>query len=410
MTRRRVVVTGIGMVTPLGVGRDAFWQGACAGRSGIGRVQGFDPSPFRSQMAGECLDFDPRSVVEEKEVSRTDRFSLLALAATNEALADSRIRPDAERTGVIVGSGMAGATTTDQQYHALHQQGPRWINPLAVPMVMHNAAAGHLATRHSLRGPSLTISTACASGAHAIGEAFRMIEHGYADAMVAGGTEAALSPGVFTVWNALRVMATRNDDPAGASRPFSKDRTGFVMAEGAAMLVLEERSAAFARGAPIYAEIAGYAVNNDGYHATRPSLEGEIRAIRLALADAAMGPDEIDYVNAHGTATAANDLTETQALKEVLGAHAYEVPVSSIKSMIGHTIGAAGAIECAASCLTLRDGIIPPTINLDIPDPECDLDYVPHQARRTQVETVLSNSFGFGGCNAILVLRRHRTE
>jgi 3-oxoacyl-[acyl-carrier-protein] synthase II len=237
-----------------------------------------------------------------------------------------------------------------------------------------------------------------------------MIEHGYADAMVAGGTEAALSPGVFTVWNALRVMATRNDDPAGASRPFSKDRTGFVMAEGAAMLVLEERSAALARGAPIYAEIAGYAVNNDGYHATRPSLEGEIRAIRLALADAAMGPDEIDYVNAHGTATAANDLTETQALKEVLGAHAYEVPVSSIKSMIGHTIGAAGAIECAASCLTLRDGIIPPTINLDIPDPECDLDYVPHQARRTQVETVLSNSFGFGGCNAILVLRRHRTE
>jgi len=407
MTRRRVVITGIGMITPLGVGREAFWSGAVAGHSGIRRIRCFDPSSFRTQVAGECLDFDPTQVVDPKDVARTDRFSLLALAAAHEAIADADLKPNPERTGVIIGSGMAGATTADAQYDAICQKGPRWVSPLTVPMTMHNSAGGHLSMRYDLRGPGLTISTACASGANAIGEAARMIRHGYADAMVAGGTEAPLAMGFFTAWNALRVMATRNHDPAGASRPFSKDRTGFVMSEGAALIVLEERDAALQRGATIYAELAGYAVNNDACHATRPSLVGETQAMRRALDDAGCGADEVDYINAHGTATATNDVTETLAIKEVLGERAYSVPTTSIKSMLGHSIGAAGAIECAASCLSIRDGIIPPTINLDVPDPQCDLDYVGDGARRAEVATVISNSFGFGGCNAILVLRKH---
>jgi 3-oxoacyl-[acyl-carrier-protein] synthase II len=410
MTQRRVVITGIGMVTPLGVGREAFWSAATAGHSGVRRIRCFDPSSFRTQVAGECLDFDPTQVVEVKDVARTDRFTLMAMAATDEALVDAGLRPDPERIGVIIGSGMGGATTADAQYDAICQKGPRWVSPLTVPMTMHNAAGGRISMRHDLRGPGLTVSTACASGAHAIGEAARMIRHGYADAMVAGGAEAPLAKGFFIAWNALRVMAVRNEDPAGASRPFSKDRTGFVMSEGATILVLEERETAVARGAAIYAELPGYAVNNDAYHATRPSLEGETRAMRLALEDAGCAPEEVDYVSAHGTATAANDITETQAIKAVLGERAYSVPISSIKSMIGHSIGAAGAIECAASCLSIRDGIIPPTINLDVPDPQCDLDYVSDGPRRTPVTTVISNSFGFGGCNAILVLRKHSPD
>lgn len=408
MSRRRVVVTGIGMITPFGVGREVYWSNAVAGRSGTRRIQSFDPEPFRSQAGGECPDFDPLTVIDENELGRYDRFSLFAMAAAKEALDDSGLEPDSERTGVVIGSGMAGVGTVDQQQERLYTKGARWVSPLTVPMVMHNAAAGHIGMRHLLRGPSLTVSTACASGAHAIGEAFRMVRHGYADAMLAGGTEAAMSFGAWTVWNALRVMAVRKDDPEGASRPFSKDRTGFVMAEGAAIVVLEERERAIARGASIYAELSGYALNSDAYHTTRPSLEGESKTIRLALEDAGVGADEVDYISAHGTATQANDISETRAIKAVFGERAQEIPVSSVKSMIGHTIGAAGAIELATSCLTIRDGVIAPTINLEVSDPDCDLDYVPNQARKAAVNTVVSNSFGFGGCNAILIARRHQ--
>jgi 3-oxoacyl-[acyl-carrier-protein] synthase II len=274
-------------------------------------------------------------------------------------------------------------------------------------MVMPNAAASNIGLRHILRGPSLTISTACASGANAVGEGMRIIVHGYADAMLVGGVEAAINPGFYTVWDALRVMAKRDEDPAGASRPFSHDRTGFVMAEGAAVLVLEEREQAMNRGASIYAELIGYGVTNDAYHVTRPSLEGETNAIRLAMSDAGVTTADVDYINAHGTATATNDVSETNAIKRIFGDRAGNIPISSIKSMIGHSIGASGAIEFAATCMTIHEQLIPPTINLVMPDPECDLDYVPNQARSADIDVAISNSFGFGGCNAILVARKH---
>lgn len=406
-SQRRVVVTGIGMVTPFGTGRAVFWSNAIAGRSATRLIQTFDPEPFRSKVVGECLDFDPSSVVDPSEVKRYDRFSLLAMAAADEALADSGLSPCSDRTGVVMGTGMAGATTTDLQYEAMRTKGRRFVNPLTVPLVMPNAAASNIGLRHSLRGPSLTISTACASGANAVGEGMRIIVHGYADTILVGGVEAAINPGFYTVWDALRVMAKRDEDPAGASRPFSHDRTGFVMAEGAAVLVLEEREQAMNRGASVYAELIGYGVTNDAYHVTRPSLEGETNAIRLAMSDAGVASADVDYINAHGTATATNDVSETNAIKTIFGARAGNIPISSIKSMIGHSIGASGAIEFAATCMTIREQLIPPTINLVMPDPECDLDYVPNQARSADIDVAISNSFGFGGCNAILVARKH---
>ncbi|MFB1487452.1 MULTISPECIES: beta-ketoacyl-ACP synthase II [unclassified Thiocapsa] len=404
--KRKVVVTGIGMITPFGVGRAIFWSQALAGRSATRLIQAFDPEPYRSHVVGECLDFDPSIVVDPSEARRYDRFSLFAMAAADEALADSGLSPPSERTGVVMGTGMGGATTTDIQYEAIRTKGRRFVNPLTVPMVMPNAAAGHIGLRYRVRGPSLTISTACASGANAVGEGSRIIAHGYADVMLVGGVEAAITPGFFAAWDALRVMAKRNEDPAGASRPFSRDRTGFVMAEGAAVLVLEEREQAVDRGASIYAEIIGYGVTNDAYHVTRPSMEGEMKAIRLALSDADVGLADVDYINAHGTATAANDVSETNAIKAIFGEQAQRIPISSIKSMIGHSIGAAGAIEFASTCMTIREQMIPPTINLETPDPDCDLDYVPNQSRSADIDVAISNSFSFGGNNAILVARK----
>ena len=394
------------MVTPFGVGREVFWSQAVAGHSATRLVQAFDASGFRSQAVGECPDFDPLTIVSANEVNRLDRFSLFALAAAREAVEDSGLTVDPERAGIVLGNGMGGAVIADQQREVSATKGPRYINPLTVPIAMSNAAAAQVGMRYGLRGPSLTISTACASGANAIGEAYRMIVDDRADIMLAGGTEAAISRGIYLVWDALRVMAQRNSDPAGASRPFDKDRTGFVMAEGSAILVLEELSRAVARGAPIYAELAGYGCTNDAHHITRPSLEGETTGIRLALRDAGVTPEAVDYVNAHGTATAANDVTETLALKTVFGERAAQIPISSTKSMIGHSIGAAGAIEAACTCLTIQRRVITPTINLATPDPECDLDYVPNHSRPADIEVAISNSFGFGGSNAILVLRR----
>lgn len=406
MQRRRVVITGLGVVSPLGVGQKAFWENITAGKSGVGPIELFDASPFRTRIGGECKNFGPQ-LVDYADASRLDRVGQMALAAACEAVTDSGLtEADEDSTGVVIGTGIGGITTIDEQQKALHVRGPRFVSPLTVPMSMFNAAAGHICIRHKFRGPSFTVSTACSSGSNAIGEAFRLIQHGYATTMLAGGTEAPLSYGIFSAWNALRVMSTRNDAPTEAVRPFSKDRDGLVLAEGAGVVVLEDLEHATKRGARIYGELVGYGYNNDGYHSTRPSVDGQAKAIRKALADAELTVDDIDYVNAHGTATSANDSTETQALKAALGERAYKIPVSSIKSMLGHSMGAAGAIEFVASCLTIRDGIVPPTINYHSPDPVCDLDYVPNDARDVKVDALLSNTFGFGGCNAILAVRR----
>jgi 3-oxoacyl-[acyl-carrier-protein] synthase II len=405
MDRRRVVVTGLGIVSPLGVGKKIFWDGITAGRSGVGEINLFDTTPFRTKIGGQCTTFDP-STLKYEDAGRLDRVCQLALAAADEAVADSGLSgADEDTTGVVIGTGIGGINTIDQQQKSLHTRGPRYVSPLTVPLSMFNAAAGHICIQHHFRGPTFTVSTACSSGSNAIGEAFRLIQHGYANAMLAGGTEAPLSFGIFSGWNALRVMSTRNDTPTSAVRPFARDRDGLVMAEGAAIVVLEEYEHAKKRGAPIYCEIIGYGYNNDGYHSTRPSVEGQTKAIQKALVDAKLNIDDVDYINAHGTATAANDATETQAVKVAFGDHAYKVPMSSIKSMLGHSMGAAGALEFVAACLSLRNRVVPPTINYYDKDPVCDLDYVPNEARDAKVETVLSNTFGFGGCNAILALR-----
>jgi len=393
------------MVTPFGVGKKAFWEGVTAGHSAISAIDMFDASAFRTRIAGYCRDFDHKTA-DYVDSDRVDRVSQFALAAASEAMKDSGLEiVDEDETGVILGTGIGGITTIDAAQKALHTKGPRFVSPMTVPMSMFNAAAGHLCIRYGLRGPSFTLSTACSSGSNAIGEAYRLIQHGYVTSMLAGGTDAPLSYGIFSGWNALRVMSTRNDTPGEAMRPFSRDRDGLVLSEGAAIVVLEEFESARRRGAPIYGELLGYGFNNDGLHATRPSVVGQAKSLRRALSDAGINADDVDYINAHGTATQANDSTETEAVKTVFGTHASKLPMSSIKSMIGHTMGAAGAIEFVTCCLSLRDSVVPPTINYRERDPACDLDYVPNQAREMKLKTVLSNTFAFGGCNAILALR-----
>lgn len=405
MDRRRVVVTGLGIVSPLGVGKHSFWDGVTAGRSGVSDINLFDAAPFRTRIGGQCKEFDPTKLTYA-DSGRLDRVCQLALAAADEAVIDSGLtEADEDTTGVIMGTGIGGITTIDEQQKSLHTKGPRFVSPLTVPLSMFNAAAGHICIQHRFRGPSSTVSTACSSGSNAIGEAFRLIQHGYATTMLAGGTEAPLSYGIFSGWNALRVMSTRNDTPGEAVRPFARDRDGLVLAEGSAVVVLEEYEHAKKRGARIYCELVGYGYNNDGFHSTRPSVDGQAKAIKKALTDAQLNGDDVDYINAHGTATSANDATETQAVKAALGEHAYKVPMSSIKSMLGHSMGASGALEFVASCLSLRDRVVPPTINYHDKDPVCDLDYVPNEARDAKISTILSNTFGFGGCNAILALR-----
>ena len=405
MQRHRVVVTGLGAVTSVGVGRQAFWNGITAGRTGVTSIDAFDAAPFRTRIGGEIKDFKVADI-DYPDAHRLDRVCQLALFAADEAMADSGLSDvDEDKTGVVIGTGIGGINTIDTQQKALHRKGPRFVSPLTVPLSMFNAAAGHICIRHKLRGPTFTVSTACSSGSNAIGEAFRLIQHGYATSMVAGGTEAPLSYGIFSGWNALRVMSTRNDNPGEAVRPFARDRDGLVLSEGAGVVVLEEYEHAKKRGATIYCELVGYGFNNDGFHATRPSAEGQTKAIKRALEDAELNVDDIDYINAHGTATSANDSTETHAVKAAFGDHAYKVPMSSIKSMLGHTMGAAGAIEFVAACMTLREGVVPPTINYHERDPNCDLDYVPNEARDVKVKTLLSNTFGFGGCNTILAMR-----
>ena len=407
--KRRVVVTGVGLVTPLGVGNKETWEGICEGRSGIRRIQRFDPSSLRTQIAGEVLNFDSAAFMESKEVRRSDLFIQYAVAATKLALDDANLEITDEispNIGTIIGCGIGGMDTWYKTVLVMEERGPARVSPFFVPNIITNMAAGYVSIYFNARGPNCCTTTACAASAHGIGYAAMMIENGDADAMIAGGTEAPLIPMTIAGFNVMRAISTRNEEPERASRPFDKDRDGFIISEGAGILILEELEHAKKRGARIYAEILGSGMSGDAYHITSPSLDGPVRCMKGALRNAELNPEDVDYINAHGTSTPQNDVNETRAIKEIFKDHAYKIPVSSTKSMTGHLLGAAGGIEAAFTVLGLYHGIIPPTINLDNPDPQCDLDYVPYEAREEPIKIALSNSFGFGGTNVTLAFRR----
>jgi len=405
---RRVVITGIGAVTPIGADAESTWDAMLHGRGGIGRITRFDPAPYESQIAGEVKDFDPTKYMDRKDARRTDRFAQLAVAAAAQAMADGSVdvSVDPERTGVAIATGVGGLETLIEQVLLMEKRGPSRLSPFLVPMLMANAGSAQISMQFGLKGPNVTHVSACASSAHAIGESGEMIRRGQADVMVAGGAEAAILPLAIGAFSTMHAMSRRNDDPEHASRPFDKDRDGFCLSEGSAAVILEEREHALARGARIYGELVGYGATADAYHITSPSPEGEgnSRAMQMALTQAGLQPSEIGYINAHGTSTQPNDREETAAIKKVFGEHAYKLLVSSTKSMTGHLLGAAGALEAIVCLLAMRDGRIPPTINYTTPDPALDLDYVPNTARDGTVTAALSNSMGFGGHNASLVL------
>ncbi|MGZ9147275.1 MAG: beta-ketoacyl-ACP synthase II [Candidatus Deferrimicrobiaceae bacterium] len=405
---RRVVVTGLGAVTPLGVGVGPTWEAILAGKSGVGRITKFDPSGFPTMIAAEVKEFAPEDFVDKKEVKRMDPFIHLAMASAQFAMSDSGLTIDEElapRVGVYMGSGLGGLSTLERYHQAYLEEGVRKISPFFIPMLISNLAPGHIAIRYGAKGPNITTTTACAASSHAIGEALLAIRRGVCDVVIAGGTEATITPMALGGFCAMKALSTRNDDPAGASRPFDKDRDGFVMGEGSAILILEELEFARKRGAKIYAELCGYGASGDAHHITAPAPggEGAVRCMRAALSDARMNFAEVDIINAHGTSTPYNDMFETMAIKTVFGDHAYQMMVNSTKSMTGHLLGAAGAIEGVFSVLSIHDGVVPPTINYSTPDPECDLDYVPNEAREKKVRYALSNSFGFGGTNSCLL-------
>ncbi|MBI2882696.1 MAG: beta-ketoacyl-ACP synthase II [Candidatus Methylomirabilis oxyfera] len=409
---RRVVVTGLGVVAPNGIGVDTFWKSLMNGVSGIDRIARFDASRHDTKIAAEVKGFDPLLYMEKKEVKKMDRFIHYAMAGAIMAVDDAQlVVKDIERSriGVLIGTGMGGIPCLEETHKVLLEKGPGRISPFFIPSIITNLASGHIAIRFGLRGPNSCVSTACATGNHAIGDSFELIRRGLADAMFAGGTEAVISPLTIGGFGAMKALSTRNDAPQRASRPFDKGRDGFVMGEGAGVLILEELEHALRRGARIYAELNGYGMSADAYHMTAPEPEGAgaIASMGLALEDAGLQPEEVDYINAHGTSTPAGDAAETKAIKKVFGDHAYRLAVSSIKSMTGHLLGAAGGVEAVATALTLHHGVIPPTINYDEPDPQCDLDYVPNNARRAEVRVAFSNSFGFGGTNATLVFKRY---
>lgn len=410
--QRRVVVTGLGLVTPLGCGVEKNWEALLAGRSGIRRITRFpNLDSFASRIAGEVPDFHAEDYIEPKEIKKMDLFIQYAVGAASMAMADSSLKIEgefAEQVGVIIGVGLCGIDTIETTKEALLAGGPRKISPFFIPKVISNLAPGQIAIRHGAKGINLTPTSACASGTHAIGEAYHLIRRGLQDAVITGGAESAITPLGVGGFAAMKALSTRNDEPEHASRPFDKGRDGFIIAEGSGVLVLEEREAAIRRGAKIYAEVVGYAANGDAHHMTAPSPDGEgaARCMRLALKDAGISPTDVDYINAHGTSTEYNDANETMAIKRVFGEQSHKLAVSSTKSMTGHLLGAAGAVEGIFSVLTLRHGVIPPTINYQNPDPQCDLDYVPNQARKANVKVVLSNSFGFGGTNACVIFRR----
>lgn len=405
---RRVVVTGVGVVSPVGNSADEAWEALVSGRSGVSKITLFDASNFDVRIAGEVKDFEGAAIFGKRRARHLDRFAQLALVATREAMDSSGLDPSVapHRVGVVYGSGIGGLATLEQQIHVLADRGPEWVSPYLCPMMIPNMAAGEIALEHGLHGPNSCTVTACAASAHAIGDAYDQIRLGRADAMVCGGSESMITPIGVAGFGALKALSERNDEPERASRPFDAGRDGFVAAEGAATLVLEERGAALARGAPFLGEVVGYGATCDAHHLTAPHPEGTgaIQSMRMALADARVDPAEVGYVNAHGTATPPNDRIETMAVKTVFGDAV--PPVSSTKSMTGHLIGAAGAVEAFACLRALATGILPPTINYEDPDPDCDLDYVPNSARESSIELAVSNSFGFGGHNATLVFRR----
>ncbi len=407
---QRVVVTGLGIVGPLGLDVASTWQALIGGQSGVDYITLFDTEGFDTRFAAEVKGFDPSLYMERKEVRRTDRFVQFAIAASREAAAQAGLPIAgslAYEVGVLIGSGIGGLTTLSEQFRVLAERGPGRVSPFLVPMMITDMASGQTSIALGAKGPNYCTTSSCASGADAIGEACEIIRRGDAQAMICGGAEAPITPIGVAAFDAARALSTRNDDPQGASRPFDAERDGFVIGEGAAILVLESLELALRRGAPILAEVMGYGASGDAYHITQPPEDGEggVRAMRLALKKAGLRPEEIDYINAHGTSTPLNDRCETLAIKAVFGEYAYTIPISSTKSMTGHLLGGAGALEGAACVLALRDGIVPPTINLTHPDPDCDLDYVPQVARAVAVRTALSNSFGFGGHNTTLVFR-----
>jgi len=409
---KRVVITGMGLITALGHTVEETWEALCQGRSGIGPIRKFDASEYPVRFAGEVRDFEPSRYLEHKEIRRNDPFTHLAVAASRQALAQARLSITeqlAPHIGVCIGSGVGGLMTLHEQFAVLHEKGPTRVSPFLVPMMMINAAPGMVSLLTGVQGPTWAAVSACATGGNALGEAWETIRRGAAKAMLAGGAETAVTPLAMAAFANMHALSRRNEDPQGACRPFDAERDGFVMGEGAGMLILEDLDFALERGAPILAELVGYGSTADAYHITEPAPGGEglVRAMERALQSAGLRPEEVKYINAHGTATRLNDATETQAIKTCFGSHAYRLAISSSKSMLGHTFGAAGAIEAAITVLSIVHGIIPPTINLDHPDPACDLDYVPHQARRSEVRVALSNSMGFGGHNTCLAFKQY---
>ena len=412
MSTRRVVITGIGLVSPLGIGTDENWRALLAGQNGIGRITRFDVSAYASQIAGEVKNFDPLQFVEKKDVKKMDIFIQYAIAAAKFAMADSGLAitdANAAHVGVFVGSGIGGFTSIEREHEALLAGGPRKISPFFIPASIINLAAGQVSIRVGAKGPNLATCTACSASAHAVGESFEIIRRGDADAMIAGGSEAAITPMSVGGFSAMRAMSTRNDAPEIASRPFDKDRDGFIIGEGSGIVILEERESAIARGARIYAEIVGYGMSGDAYHITAPTEDGSgaVRVMEMALRKANVKPEQVGYINAHGTSTPHNDRIETLAIKKLFGEYAYTLAISSTKSMTGHLLGAAGGLEAGIAALAVHHQIAPPTVNLDHPDHDCDLDYVPGTCRPLKIEYALSNSFGFGGTNAALLFKKH---
>ena len=411
MMRRRAVITGIGLVSPVGMGIEENWDNLMAGKSGITPITHFDASNFATRIAGEVKNFHPEDFISKKELRKMDPFLQFALAAARQAVDDSHLQmtPElANRTGVIMGCGLGGISTIEEYHKVLLDSGPKKVSPFFIPMIISNMAPGLISIYHGLKGPNFSVQTACAAGTHAIGQAFHMIREGIAEVMLSGGVEATISALSVAGFNAMRALSTRNDEPERASRPFDLHRDGFVMGEGCAVLVVEELQRALERGARIYAEVIGFGASGDAYHMAAPAPDGEgaARCMANALQDGGIKPTEVDYINAHGTSTDLNDKYETQAIKAVFGEHAWHLGISSTKSMTGHLLGAAGGIEGAYTALALDRQIMPPTINYDTPDPECDLDYVPNQARPSTIRIALSNSFGFGGTNGTLVFRK----
>ena len=401
----------MGLVIPTGIGVETAWKNVCEGKSGIGPLTRFDTNGFETKIAGEVKNFNPELYIDKKEIKKMDLFIHYAIAATKEALGDAQLEitpENAEQIGVIVGTGLGGLPSLERYHKILLEKGPGRISPFFIPMLIANLASGQIAIQFGPKGPNTCVVTACATGAHCIGDAFRAIVYGDAEAMIAGGTEANITPLTVGGFNAMKALSTRNDEPEKACRPFEKNRDGFVVAEGAGIVILEELRFALTRKARIYAELVGYGYTGDAYHITAPSPDGDgaVRCMRMAIKDAGLKPEDVDHINAHGTSTPLNDLTETTAIKTVFGDHAKKVPISATKSMTGHLLGAAGSTEAIFTVLAIRDGILPPTINYEEPDPQCDLDYVPNVARRQAIRVAMSNAFGFGGTNATVVFRK----